>query len=181
MLLKKLNPTAIVVALLTIGFIWAQWPTKTGSKMPEQWFLQTDTNLGYEARFEEEPELEMAETESQRVQLFVASRKGINFMLQVIEPGAVDKNSWLEKSRQLDQKNFGGKLVMDWSFNRQGIKVHEYILSNNNHFVNQVRIFFTEKAVYKLSVGFKEKDDEEQLTRILTFLDSFNLHESALN
>lgn len=179
--IKKINPTAVIVTILTIGFFWSQWPTKTGSKMPEQWHVQRDSELGYQIRFEQAPETETFETEDQVAQLFVTERKGINYMLQVIRPGTDNSAEWLNKSMETDQQSFGGKIVMDWTFQRQGIEIHEYVLSNKHRFVNQVRVLFTPEATYKLAVGFKEKDDSELLARVLTFLDSFELDQELVN
>jgi len=176
-LTKKINPTGVIVAVLTLVFIWSQWPTKSGTKMPDEWFYLTDEKLGYEVQFEQEPTLETISDNGQQIQLYVMKRKGIDFMLQVITPGvsAENEEQWLEASKALDVDSFNGNVVLDWNFPRGGEEVHEYVLTNNIHFANQVRVIFTPDAIYKLAVAFKEKDDNELLTRILTFLDSFSL------
>jgi len=145
--------------------------------MPEQWFYVTDGQLGFEVKFEQEPALETIDADGQNIQLYVAKRKGMDFMLQVIRPGVPDINEleWLEASKKLDAESFNGSISLDWNFSRQGRVVHEYVLTNNVHYVNQIRVIFTPEAIYKLAVAFKERDDSELLTRILTYLDSFTL------
>lgn len=172
---SKISPTGIFVALITIGFIWAQWPTKSGTKMPEQWFTIVDEALGVEVKFEQEPTLETIDSDGQNIKLYVMKRKGIDFMLQIITPGVskINEIEWLEASKKLDAESLNGKISLEWDFMRQGQQVNEYVLTNNVKYANQVRVIFTPDAIYKLAVAFKEKDDSELLTRILTFLDSF--------
>lgn len=169
----KNNGTAYVAVLLTAGFIWAQWPSRSTSNLPEVWVQhQADR---YSAQFETEPHQDSTVFEGKTATLYSVSRKGIDFMLQDIRPGTDDAEQWVSRSQQVDLSNFGGELAMEWQFQSQGQVIYEYALTNDNHFVNQVRILVTPDYILKWAVGFKEKDDPEQITRILAFLDSVEL------
>ncbi len=166
----KNNGTAYFAVILTLGFIWAQWPTRTTSSLPETWVVHQ--GMGFSAQFESTPVTDTVTHDGQTATLYSVSRKGIDFMLQDIRPGADNPEQWVNQSKQVDLTNFGGELAMEWQFQSQGQVIYEYALTNDNHFVNQVRILVTPEYIIKWAVGFREKDDPEQITRILAFLDS---------
>lgn len=169
------NPTAVVMLVLTLAFIWVQWPTRNRSDLPQSyhWIEQTDPD--FRIRFETEPVTDSITDGNQTVRLFTDSRKGLDLMLQEITPATLNPDEWLALSLRNDQEQFSGRLAMQWQFQRQGITVHEYVLTNELHFVNQVRVIFTPDAVFKLAAGYKESEDPELMARVLGFMDSFSL------
>ncbi|WP_428241417.1 hypothetical protein [Gynuella sp.] len=174
--LKKINPTAAIMLVLTIAFIWVQWPTHVTSSLPEKYLQWSPEGLGFTVKFEAEPKSESISKGDNHVQLFTLKRKGINFMVQVINRGNLPEREWLKISRKNDEKAFaGGNTLVQNKFEKAGHTIHEFFMSNDNHFVNMSRVVFTEQYIYKWTVAFKEKESDEQTNRVLTFLDSFTL------
>lgn len=166
----KDNGTAYVVVVLTAAFVWAQWPTHTGSKLPEQWV--THNGKGYQAQFEAMPDQHETAANGQVAKVYLLSRKGIDFMLQDIQPGTEHVDDWVVNAKRIDAEQFNGKLAMEWRYQKQGHWIEEYAITNDNHFVHQVRIVITPNRILKWSVAFKEKDDAELAARVLGFLDA---------
>lgn len=169
----KDNGTAYFVAVLTAAFIWAQWPTHTGSKLPDQWV--THVGMGYQALFEAAPDQHETAANGQVAKVYMLSRKGLDFMLQDIQPGTQQVDDWVANAKRVDAEQFSGKLAMEWRFQKQGQWIEEYAITNDNHFVHQIRILITPTRILKWSVAFKEKDDVELEARVLGFLDAVTL------
>ena len=174
--LKKINPTAMVMLVLTIAFIWAQWPTHVRTSLPDHYVDWAPEGLGFTIKFEASPDEDSMTEGNNHVQLYTLERKGINFMVQVINRGSLAENEWLKISRKSDEKAFAeGETLVQNTFEKSGHKVHEFFMSNDNHFVSMSRVMFTDQYIYKWTVAFKEKESEEQTNRVLTFMDSFVL------
>lgn len=170
--MKKITPTHIVMAILLIAFAWAQWPSRETTTLPKDPYQLANAELGFEVQFEQKPETLGTQGVTQG---FVTERQGLSQMVQVLDREGESEKYWLDLAKRNDQQNFTGEMVLDWQFPKSGSTVYEYALKNELGFVNQVRIWFTDDRVYKWSVAYKDKEDAELQTRILTFLDSFEL------
>lgn len=159
---------------MVVAFIWAQWPSRDESTLPQDPYLLHSEPLGFEVQFEQLPKSLGGENEAE-TQGFVTERLGLSQMVQVLNREGQSDDYWISLARRNDQQNFSGDMVLDRVFTKAGYEVHEYALKNKIGFVNQVRMLVTEDRVYKWSVAYKDREDPELQTRILTFLDSFEV------
>ena len=186
--LKKLTPTHVVVFLLLAAFIYVQWPTRIKTKISEAPYLLSQPQLGFTIQFEKEPKQESTEMvledgKKLTATMFVAQRKGLDQMAQAVDLGDQDPQLWLADAKSIDSQEFNGRIVLEFEFakgfNGSTYTITEYAVKNHAGFVNHVRVMAAGNKVYKWSVGYKDKDDSELQTRILTFLDSFSLTQES--
>ena len=126
---------------------------------------------GYQAQFEATPVTDETTLDGRIARVATVSRKGLDFMLQEIQPGSDQVADWVANAQRIDAEQFSGKLAMTWRFQKQGYWIEEYAITNDNHFVHHVRVVVTPQRILKWSVAFKEKDDIELEARVLGFLD----------
>lgn len=157
-LLKE--PTGWVVIVLVLGFLWAQWPTRSRTVETPQYMTMTPLT-GFTVQWEAEPELQSAADPK----AWGLSRKGMSFLVQTDElTGSFE--ALVRQVAEQDQATVGGAVQEPLVI---GERAARYAYFDAESRVQQHRWYLIDNHWVKVSVLFKPSM-ESRVERAAYFL-----------